>query len=61
MSAITERRDMGMYTMTFSMYLLGFGMGAMLAKFHMCGIFLRVSFQHAREECDYLVFFASWT
>ena len=36
------------------MSLLGFGMGTMLANFHMCGIMLglRAGFQHAREECD---------
>ena len=33
MSAITEKRDMGL-----SMCLLGFGMGTKLANFHMCGI-----------------------
>ena len=34
--------------------LLGFGMGTMLANFHMCGIMLVLnsSFQHAREECE---------
>ena len=34
-SAITERRDMGLYDMPLSMSLLGFGMGTMLANFHM--------------------------
>ena len=36
------------------MSLLGFGMGTMLAKFHMCGNYVAVksSFQHAREECE---------
>ena len=38
--AITERRDMGLYTVPLSMSLLGFGMGKMLANFHMCGIML---------------------
>ena len=33
--AITERRDMGLYEVPFSMFLLGFGMGTMLANFHM--------------------------
>ena len=37
-SAITERRDMGLYEVSLS--LLGFGMGTMLASFHMCGIML---------------------
>ena len=53
-SAITERRDMGLYEVPLSMYLLGFGMGTMLANFHICGIMLvlRAVFQHAREECE---------
>ena len=36
----TERRDMGRYEVPLSMSLLGFGMGTMLANFHMCGIML---------------------
>ena len=36
--AITERRDIGLYEVPLS--LLGFGMGTMLANFHMCGIML---------------------
>ena len=43
---------MGLYEVPLSMSLLGFGMGTMLANFHMCGIMLVVSFQHAREECE---------
>ena len=39
-SAITEKRDMGMYEVLLSMSLLGLGMGTMLANFHMCGIML---------------------
>ena len=39
-SAITERRDMGLYEVPLSMSLLSFGMGTMLATFHMCGIML---------------------
>ena len=39
-SAITERRDMCLYEVPLSMSLLGFGMGTMLANFHMCGIML---------------------
>ena len=39
-SAITERRDMGLYEVPLSMSLLGFGMWTMLANFHMCGIML---------------------
>ena len=38
--AITERRDIGLYEAPLSMSLLGFGMGAMLANIHMCGIML---------------------
>ena len=38
--AITERREMGLYEVPLSMYLFGFGMGTMLANFHMCGIML---------------------
>ena len=34
--AITEMRDMGVYEVPLSMSLLGFGMGTMLASFHMC-------------------------
>ena len=37
---ITEMRDIGVYEVPLSMSLLGFGMGAMLATFHMCGIML---------------------
>ena len=39
-SAITERRDVGLYEVPMSMSLLGFGMGTMLANFYMCGIML---------------------
>ena len=35
-----ESRDMGLYEVSLSMSLLGFGMGTMLANFHMCGIML---------------------
>ena len=34
-SAITERRDMGLYEVPLSMSLLEFGMGTMLANFDM--------------------------
>ena len=34
-SAITERRDMGLYEVPLSVSLLGFGIGTMLANFHM--------------------------
>ena len=33
-SAITERRDMGLYEVPMSVSLLGFGLGPMLANFH---------------------------
>ena len=53
-SAITERRDIGLYEVPLSMSLLGFGMGIMLVNFHMCGIMLALGtcFQHVREECE---------
>ena len=38
--AINERRGIYMYEMPLSISLLGFGMGTMLANFHMCGIML---------------------
>ena len=44
---------MGLYEVPLSMSLLGFGMGTMLANFHMCGIMLVLRVvQHAREECE---------
>ena len=36
--AITERRDMGLYEVPLSVSLLGFGIGTMLANFHVRGI-----------------------
>ena len=39
-SAITERRDMGLYEVTLSVSLLGFRIGTMLASFHMCATML---------------------
>ena len=33
-SAITERRDMGLYKVPLSVSLLGFGIGTMLADYH---------------------------
>ena len=39
-SAITERRDMGLYEVSMYVSLLGFGIGIMLANFHMRGIIL---------------------
>ena len=38
--ATNERRVMGLYDVPLSIYLLGFGMGSMLANFHMCSIML---------------------
>ena len=38
--AITEMMFMALYEVLLSMSLLGFGMGTMLGKFHMCGIML---------------------
>ena len=37
---ITERRDMGLYEVLLSMFLLGFRIRTMFANFHMCGILL---------------------
>ena len=39
-SAITEKRNIGPYEVPLSMSLLDFGMGTMLANFHMCGLML---------------------
>ena len=39
-SAITGRRDMGLYEVPLSMCLLEFWMETMLANFHMCDILL---------------------
>ena len=39
-SVITERRCMDLYEVPLSMSLLGFGIGIMLANFHICGIML---------------------
>ena len=33
-SAITERRDMGLYEVSLFVSMLGFGIGTMLANFH---------------------------
>ena len=40
-SAITERRDMGLYEVPLSVSLLAFGIGTMLANFHLrvCELF----------------------
>ena len=39
-SAITERRDMGLYDVPLFVSLMGYGIGTMLVNFHMCGIIL---------------------
>ena len=39
-TAITERRDMGLYEVSLSKSLMGFGMGTMFANIHICGIML---------------------
>ena len=42
---------MDLYEVPSSMYLLGFGMGTMLANFHMCGIvFVKSSFKHTSQR-----------
>ena len=44
---------MGLYEVPLSMSLLCFGMGTMLANFHVWYyIGVKSRFQHAREECD---------
>ena len=44
---------MGLYEVLLSMSLLGFGMGTMLANFHMWYyVGVKSSFQHVREECE---------
>ena len=54
MSAITERRDMGMYEVPLSMSLLSFGMVTMLANFHNVWYYggIKSRFLNAREECE---------
>ena len=48
-----ERRNMGLYEVSLYMSLLDFGMGTMLANFHMWyNVGVKSSFQHAREECE---------
>ena len=54
-SAITERRDMGLYEVPLSMCLLGFGRGTMSANFLpyvRYYVVLKISFIHACEECE---------
>ena len=51
-SAITERRDMGLYEVPLYVSLLGFGIGTMLANFCLrYYVFVKSSFKHTREEC----------
>ena len=50
LSAINDGRDMNLYEMPLFMSLLGFGMGTMLANFHLCGcVGVKSSFQHTSE------------
>ena len=46
---------MGPYEVPLSMSLLSFGIGTMLANFHMCGIMslLRAGLNRLGEECKY--------
>ena len=47
---------MGLYEVPLSVSLLGFGIGTMLANFHVpCVryyVFVKSSFKHTREECE---------
>ena len=45
---------MGLYEVPLSVSLLGFGIGTMLANFHVWGImfFVKSSFKYTREECE---------
>ena len=51
---ITERRDMGLYEVSLSMSLLGFGMGVNVKQLPYVWYYVVVksSFKHAREECE---------
>ena len=51
-SAITERRDMGLYEVPLSVSLLGFGIGTMLLPCVRYCVFDKSSFKHTREECE---------
>ena len=43
---------MGLYEVPLSMSLFGFGMGTMLANFHLCGIHhQKVSYLHKDVDC----------
>ena len=52
-SAITERRDMGLHEVPLSVSLLGFGIGTMLAQLPCVRyyVFVKSSFKHTRDEC----------
>ena len=52
--AITERRDMGLYEVPFSVSLLGFGIGTMYSQLPCVRyyVFVKSSFKHTREECE---------
>ena len=45
---------MGLYEVPLSVSLLGFGIGTMLANFHVWRyyVFVKSSFKHTREECE---------
>ena len=52
--AITKRRDMGLYEVSLSMSLLGFGMGDYVSQLP-CVLYyvvVKSSFKHGREECE---------
>ena len=53
-SALTERRDMGLHKVPLSVSLLGFGMWTILANFHNVRYYVVVKnrFKHACEECE---------
>ena len=51
MSLQLLRGDIGLYDVPFSMYLLGVGMGTMLANLCMCGIVIvKSSFKITRDD-----------
>ena len=51
---VSERRDMGLYEVTLSMSLLGFGMGKYVSQPPYVSYYVGVksSFKQAREECE---------
>ena len=53
-SAITERRDMGLYDVPLAMSFLGFGIGDYVSQLPYAWYYVGVksSFQHACEECE---------